>query len=975
MNRTKIRDLPPCGDDSRRSTISIQRRGVTLRTSDSARRAPGDRPASATRPALAEHPRGELEARYRLLVEQIDAITYITEFGEDGEARTSYMSPQVEEILGYRAEEWLADPTLRDRVLHPADASRVRMQERRCQRDGVAFEAEYRAIAKGGHAVWIHDRMTPVSDPSGKVRVAQGVMIDITLQKRAELGIRRREEILEAVAFSADRLLRSPSWESELEPVLERLGRATMADRAGFLRTRVASGGEVLLSFPWSWAKPGLPPLDELLPVPELPAREMGLERLIDRLREGQIVTQNVEDLDPDETPLFDQVGVGSNATIPIFVGDEWFGAIGFTSERRRGWSEAELDALRAAAGAIGSAIARQRWQTALAESEERFRRLAENAPDIIYRYRLLPEPGYEFVNSAVTRLTGYAPEELYADPDFGLRIVHPDDRDRLSRDRWPAFEEPVRMRWIRKDGTSLWTEQRQVPIRDADGRLVAVEGVDRDVTEQVEAEIALKERMKELTCLFGITRDTQHGYSPQELCERAARQLVPAMQHPELTVARIRVNGASADSHPGAALASEITAEVHAHGSSRGLITVGYTEDREFLPEEQLLIDSVAKTLGMWHGRHEALAELRESEERFRLLAENAQDFMFRYRLHPTPGFEYVSPSLEAMSGYGPDELYANPLAWEETIHPDDRDEFLRMTASSWELLSPFTLRWITKDGRTVWFETKATGIVDEQGHLVALEGITRDVTEQRFAEQQLRETITLLRRTDRERRKLISQLASAQEEERKRIAADIHDDSIQVMTAAGMRLGILRRRLDDERQLEALDEVESTVQRAIRRLRRLMFELQPPALDRAGLAAAIRALLEARRSDEEDGPDYEVQDRLEREPPAETRALMYRIVQEALTNAMKHAHASTVSVELEELDGRFVARVSDDGAGFDLEEVETFHPGHVGLPSMRERADLLGGECEISSAPGRGTTVTVRIPVATTEDGGDAP
>jgi len=129
-----------------------------------------------------------------------------------------------------------------------------------------------------------------------------------------------------------------------------------------------------------------------------------------------------------------------------------------------------------------------------LATSEERFRLLAENAQDLVFRYRLLPEPGFEYVSPAATRMVGYTPEEHYANPRLGLEIVHPDDRAKLEgvlRGGGDASE-PLLLRWIRKDGAVIWMEQRNTTVRDAEGRAVAVEGIARDVTERTEAAAAL---------------------------------------------------------------------------------------------------------------------------------------------------------------------------------------------------------------------------------------------------------------------------------------------------------------------------------------------------------------------------------------------------------------------------------------------------------------------------------------------------
>jgi signal transduction histidine kinase len=217
-------------------------------------------------------------------------------------------------------------------------------------------------------------------------------------------------------------------------------------------------------------------------------------------------------------------------------------------------------------------------------------------------------------------------------------------------------------------------------------------------------------------------------------------------------------------------------------------------------------------------------------------------------------------------------------------------------------------------------------------------------------------------LRQMDAARRALLARLVRAQEEERQTIASDIHDDSIQVMTAVGMRLYSLRKRLTDLDQLAALDEFARTLSEATSRLRSLMFELRPPALDREGLGAALRLYLE--NNEDEQGPAYELEDRLITEMSPEVRAVVYRIAQEALTNIRKHAQAKRVHVLLEPMGVGVRVRIADDGVGLPPGQSDRSAPGHLGLTAMRERAELAAGWWRIESPPGGGTVVEFWIP-----------
>lgn len=183
---------------------------------------------------------------------------------------------------------------------------------------------------------------------------------------------------------------------------------------------------------------------------------------------------------------------VRSVLAVPLRAGEETIGMLSTQSYQPGAFSEEDLDLLELLAAHVAAALRVAQLLSALRESEARFRRLAENAPDVIFRYRLKPAPGFEYVSPAVTRISGYTPEEYYADPALLRKIVYPEDQPALEAlgQREGLFEKPVELRWIHKDGHTVWTEQTNVPICDEEGNIVAIEGIVRDITERKKLEL-----------------------------------------------------------------------------------------------------------------------------------------------------------------------------------------------------------------------------------------------------------------------------------------------------------------------------------------------------------------------------------------------------------------------------------------------------------------------------------------------------
>lgn len=208
--------------------------------------------------------------------------------------------------------------------------------------------------------------------------------------------------------------------------------------------------------------------------------------------------------------------------------------------------------------------------------------------------------------------------------------------------------------------------------------------------------------------------------------------------------------------------------------------------------------------------------------------------------------------------------------------------------------------------------------------------------------------------------RRRLLRRLVRARDHERQRIASEIHDEPLQVLSVISTRLQRLRMAQEEPTLRYEIAQIEETLSAAIEHLRGLTFQLASGPREEFGLVAEMRAMLE--RAAEEVDLDARLSERVIEEPTFETASTAYRILQEALANIQKHARATRVDVAVESEKDLYV-RIEDDGVGFEPEGVVP-SPSHMGVAMMRQRAMAAGGWLRIESEPGEGTMIEFHLP-----------
>ena len=223
-----------------------------------------------------------------------------------------------------------------------------------------------------------------------------------------------------------------------------------------------------------------------------------------------------------------------------------------------------------------------------------------------------------------------------------------------------------------------------------------------------------------------------------------------------------------------------------------------------------------------------------------------------------------------------------------------------------------------------------------------------------------------TMLETLDESARTRATQILAAQEQERKRIARELHDETSQVLTSLLISMKILEETISSEVARQQMEETRSLVHQTLRAIRNLSIDLRPSALDDLGLVPALRWYLKEYQQKCKVEVEFSASSFKERLPP-EIETTIYRIVQEALTNTAKYAQATKVRVSVAEIEEGVRATVSDNGKGFDAQTLLKlpWQERGLGLAGMHERAALLDGALLIDTEPGRGTTIDVTIPL----------
>lgn len=628
-----------------------------------------------------------------------------------------------------------------------------------------------------------------------------------------------------------------------------------------------------------------------------------------------------------------------------------------------------------------------------LQESQRMLDSLVCNLPGMVYRCRHDALWSMEYVSDGVLSLTGHTPEDYVSGRINFANVIHPEDRPCVAE----AVDEQIRSgqpfqleyRIITAGGEEKWVWERGNAVYSEDGALLALEGFVTDISQRKAAEekIRLSEaRLAEAQRIarlgnwdWDIVSNTLawsdeiyriFGLQPREFgatYEEFLNSVHPDDRaHVQRAVDEALERGTpySIDHRillpDGGQRIVHEQAEVTFDGSGRALRMMGTVQD---ITERKQMELALAESNEALEKRvEERTARLRESEERFRQLAENINEVFWM----TTPdGGEvlYISPAYEQTWGRGRDQVYDNPRAWLEAVHPGDRSRvenafFNEIATGRFDE----EFRIVRPDGSVRWVRDRAFAVRNEAGEIYRVAGIAEDVTAQKEASEALNQS-----------REQLRQLALHQEADREslrtRIAREIHDELGQALMALNLDLHWLLRRYESGEPLardqvdKKLREMMEMVSQTARAVQKISSELRPIILDDLGLEAALVWYVE--QFQQKTGMQAEKAISLGEDRFADELATtLYRVLQEALTNISRHARATRFSVEVTQQGEHIRMLISDNGVGIDEDRLRK--NDSFGLIGMRERVLALQGHLDIRSEPGRGTVVSITLPTA---------
>jgi PAS domain S-box-containing protein len=914
----------------------------------------------------------ESELKYRTLVEQVPTITFIAAL--DDFSQTMYISPQVEAILGFSPADFEANPNLWAEQLHPEDSDRVLAAVARCHQTGDLYDDEYRMLARDGRTVWFRDKAQVVRDDSGRPLLLQGVMLDITERKQYEAKLLQAKEEWERT-FDAI---------SDLVMILDREYRIVRVNRSMAHRF-------------------GYEP-EEL---------------------EGKFCYQVVHDLEAPPASCPCRAVWSNGQPVQLDIWDEKLqGHFLLTTSPIYDLSGRIVGSVQ-----VGTDITERKLaEEALQKSEARYRLLVEQIPAVIFKG--YADWSIDCFDDKIERLTGYSKEDFNSRrltwrdliPAEELPYVKRVFQDALESDGSYFREHRIK----KKGGDCAWVQCRGRIFMDDKGVVDYINGVTYDITARKEAEAALRESEERYRLMAENVRDLiwttdldlrftyvspsiRHvlGFTPEEIIGKSIGEFLPPaslsqalevlsneLAQEELGLSdpnRHRVLELEEIHKEGATIQTEVKATFIRDGDGQPRAILGVTRDVTQRKEAEAAAERRGAIL-------EAVSYAAEKFLQSRAWQEDIQEILGRLgkavgvcrvyifenhsdkngNLLASRRHEWVAPNIAPQiddpefqgqpykDGFGrwAEILGQGRIIWGhvKALAPAEQKILAAQGVKSLAMVPIFVgQQWWGGIGFNDCLQERAWSSVEIDALLVAAGLFGLAILSQQEEKA--------LRNSEEKLRSLSYQLLTAQEQERRRLATELHNVLGHDLLLIKLKLESLQHEVAPEQmtQREEVSQILQALQDAVKNVRRLCQDLGPGDLEDLGLTRALQSLVENFAEAQKLTCQTELGN-LDAFFEIPVQTAIYRLVQEALTNIGKHARAKHLWVRAQR-DGTEVAFViEDDGQGFDVAKALE-NPKTLGLLAMEEWVQILGGAFNIESQKQTGTKISFTIPVSAKE------
>jgi PAS domain S-box-containing protein len=696
-------------------------------------------------------------------------------------------------------------------------------------------------------------------------------------------------------------------------------------------------------------------------------------------IRNGQHYVCNDFDADPATMPWRERAraaGFHAVASFPLWREGSAIAVLNLYSDQLGYFDEDIVELLDRMVSDLGLALDRFALNERRAAAEQRLRHSESRLTEA---QRIARIGSWEYVFA--TDRMGFSEQtfDLFGidpTPDASLpraqfqQLIHPADRELVQREFERAVTQRSTFETVHRialhDGSASHVHVRGEIEYDDAGAPHSARGTVQDVSQHVLAEAALRESESRFRHLLASLDDVVWAAAIED-----GRMLY-------ISEAAERVYGWPMDAFfgdPQIWLRAVLPADQeHVHEAFDALAASGHAEceyrivrgdgEVRWLHERRSVIRDEAGAPGRIAGiasditaRKQAEERLRASEESFRALASVSPVGIFR--TDARGACLYVNRKWCEIAGMEEDQAHGH--GWERALHPDDRlpvtIEWYAAAARGGFYLDE--CRFQRPGGGVTWVISQATPEHDENGDVIGYVGCLTDINERKAAEEALRASSLRIEALSR-------RMLQLQEEERRALARELHDEVGQQLGALRLNLDALRRGLSDGVAQGRLTDCAEIVDTTIAQIRDRALDLRPAVLDDLGLKPALDSY--GKRQAMRSGCAIEVKaSPLPSNATGEQQSALFRIAQESVNNALRHSQASRIEIAVRFEEGASVLSVRDDGIGFDVGATlaREYTGTGLGLPGMRERAELLGGTFEIRSEPGAGTEVVARIPV----------